>query len=87
MDINLNIEQILLDNIDLTYGERLRLQTAVETELSQLLTANGLPPHLQNGIAIPKVSANLDLPEKPNPTHLGQQIAQSVYQNMSGSQR
>jgi hypothetical protein len=87
MDINLQIEQILLEDIDLSYGERLRLQAAVEAELSRLLTTHELPPHLQAGIAIPRISANLDLPEKPNPAHLGKQVAQSIYQNINGNQR
>lgn len=85
MDINLQIEQILLEDFDLSYSERLHLQAVVEAELSQLLTANGLPSHLQNEIEIPRLSTNLDLPEHPNSTHMGKQIAQSIYQNMSGS--
>jgi hypothetical protein len=87
MDINLQIEQILLEDIDLSYGERLRLQVEVEAELSQLFTAHGLPSHLQNGGMIPRISANLDLPEKPTPAHMGKQIAQSIYHNIQSNQR
>jgi hypothetical protein len=82
MNINLQIEQILLEDIDLSYGERLRLQAEVEAELTQLITANGLPPQFQNGAAIPRISANLDLPEKLDPAHMGKQIAQSIYENI-----
>ena len=84
MNINLQIEQILLEDIDLSYGERLYLQAAVEAELSQLLTAKGLPPHLQNGGIVPSIPAHINIPENPNPTHMGQQIAQSIYQGING---
>lgn len=87
MNINLQIEQILLEDIDLSYGERLHLQAAVEAELSRLLTVNGLPPHLQNGGAIPRIPTHIDLPKNTNPTRMGQHIAQSVYQNISGQSR
>ena len=82
MNINLLIEQILLEDIDLSYGERLRLQSSVESELSQLLTANGLAARLQGG-TIPTLSVSIDSSARPNPILMGSQIAQSIYQSIS----
>lgn len=85
MNIDLQIEQLLLEDINLSYGERLRLQAEVETELSQLLTTKGLPPHLQNGGTIPKIPTQIDIPEKPNLAQMGQQIAQFIYQGIQSN--
>jgi hypothetical protein len=85
MVINLQIEQLLLEDIDLSYGERLRLQAMVAAELSQLLTAKGLPPHLQNGGTIHNLPAHINILENPNPTQMGRQIAQSIYQGINGN--
>ncbi len=83
MNINLQIEHLILEDINLSYGERLRLQAEVEAELSQLLTTHGLPPHLQNGGTIPELPAQINIPENQNPVQMGQQIAQSIYQDLS----
>jgi|LakMenEpi03Aug12_release.lakeMendotaPanAssembly.Ray.scaffolds.fasta_scaffold2101484_1 hypothetical protein len=84
MDINLEIDQILLENFDLSYSQRLQLQAAVEAELSQLLTPDGLPSYLQNRVEIPRISTRLELTENSNPVHMGKQIAQSIYHHISG---
>jgi hypothetical protein len=82
MNINLQIEQIVLDGIDLGPSQRADLQAEVAAELSRLVKANGLPPHLQEGGIIPTLSAKLNLTENLNPSQMGQQIAQSIYQGM-----
>lgn len=84
MNINLQIEQILLEDIDLSYRERLHLQATVEAELSQLLTARGLPPHLQNGGTIPSLPGPIHISDNSNPAQMGSQIAQSIYQGIHG---
>jgi hypothetical protein len=90
MNINLQIDRLVLNGINLTPSQQIRLQAAVEAELAYLFTINGLPPHLQNGGAIPNVLAEINLGDRMNPTQMGQHIAQSVYQTMlqpSSSQR
>lgn len=84
MNINLQIEQILLDDFNLSYQERLQLQTAVEAELSRLLTTNRLPSHLQTGGSIPSLSVPIHSSETSSSAQIAPQIAQSIYQGING---
>ncbi len=84
MNINLQIEQILLEDFNLSSWERLQLQANVESELSQLLTTNGLPAHLQNGGTIPTLPVAIHSSGTQNPAQMGAQIAQSIYQGING---
>lgn len=85
MNIDLQIEQIVLDGIDLGPSQRADLQGEVAAELSRLVAANGLPPHLQEGGIIPTLSTQVNLNEELNPNQMGQQIAQSIYQGMGNN--
>jgi hypothetical protein len=79
MNINIQIERLILEGVNFSPGQRRQLQAAVEAELSRLLAANGLPACLQNGGAIPKLPATLNVTQNPNPSQMGQEIAQSIY--------
>lgn len=80
MNINLHIERLILDGLPITHSQGPLLQAAVETELTRLLTENGLAANLQTGIAMPSVRANgIQLTSSNSPTQMGMQIAASVY--------
>ncbi len=79
MNLNLQIDRLILEDIDLSLRQRRQLQAAIETELSRLLSENGIPPHLQNGGTIPKLPINLSPSPAAQPTQMGQQIAQTIY--------
>ncbi|MFH7026535.1 MAG: hypothetical protein ACHBN1_14275 [Heteroscytonema crispum UTEX LB 1556] len=83
MNINLQIEKLILEGIELSPRQRRQLQAAVEVELSRLCTENGLPSSLQNGGTIPKLPANLNITNNSNPSQMGEQIAQSIYGEIS----
>ena len=80
MNINLHIEKLVLAGIQITPGQQPLFQAALEAELSQLLSANGLATELTRAGNLPKISApNLPANGENNPTQLGQQIARAVY--------
>jgi len=83
MNINLHIERLVLNGLEIAPEQRPVLQSAVETELSRLLTEGGLSPRLAQGIAVPRLSAqDIQTTDANNPTQLGHQIAQSVYRGI-----
>ena len=84
MKLNLNIDRLILDNIDLAPRQRYYLQLAIEAELSQLLSSQGIPAHLQAGGAIPNLSIGpLNPAQSSNPQRMGQHIAQQIYHSLS----
>lgn len=84
MNINLTIDNLILNGLDLPPHHRPHLQAALETELSRLLTADGLGASLQSGGAIPALSAgSIQVEAGHDPTALGQQIARAVYGGLS----
>ena len=82
MHLNLNIKRIILEGVDLPRSQRSRLQVAVSTELSRLLTENGLPTSLQKGGAIPSIPATVSATKGMSPEEMGKEIAQSIYRGM-----
>ena len=54
--INWQIDEIILEGVSLSRRQRIRLQEALEAELSSLVSINGLPYQIQQGRAIPKLS-------------------------------
>jgi hypothetical protein len=80
MNINLHIDRLILDGLDLDHAERPLLQTAVQTELSRLLTAGGLTNEITNAGAIPRVAGNaIEVQQQQGPQDTGRRIAASVY--------
>lgn len=80
MNINLRIERLILDGLPVTLAERGVLQAAIETELTQLLVTSGLNAAFLERMSIPSMpTSTMQWPANNNPTHLGQQIARSVY--------
>src|SRR6266481_5181691 len=76
--VRLNIERLVVDESLLSYGQADIMQTAIETELAQLLLKGGITPF--SDTAVPSLAAsNIQVAEQLRPTRLGQQIAQAVY--------
>ncbi len=83
MTIRVHIERLVLDGVNVGAGDAPRVQAAVEAELSRLVSAGGLAPALRastNLAVLPAGDVHLD--SAPNPSRLGTQIAQSVYQGI-----
>ena len=83
VNINLNIEQLILDGISAEPHQRPLLKASLETELGRLLARNGIASDLQSGGAFNAVRMDpIDVGEKNEPSHLGRQIARSVYRGI-----
>ncbi|MDJ0900750.1 MAG: hypothetical protein QNJ55_18255 [Xenococcus sp. MO_188.B8] len=78
-NINFQIDEIILEGVSLSRSQRNRLQEALEAELSNLVSVNGLPPQFQQGGTITKLPVIPNLTKEMNPTQMGQEIARSIY--------
>ncbi len=79
--VSLHIDRVVLDGIALGIAGRGVMQTALETELSDLLNTRGLSAQLLAGTAQPSLQAG-DIalaPGKQQPRELGQAIAQALH--------
>jgi hypothetical protein len=80
MKINLHIDRLVLDGISVDSHQRPMLKATLETELGSLLARNGMAPGLQSGGAFNSIRTDsINIGEKNEPSHLGQQIARSVH--------
>ncbi|BAY08527.1 hypothetical protein [Calothrix sp. NIES-2098] len=83
MDINIQIDRLILEDINISPSQRRHLQSTVESELSSLFTANGLPSHLHNGAAFPSLPlGKVEVTNTTDTTVMGQQIAQQIYSQL-----
>jgi hypothetical protein len=80
MNVNLHIDRLVLDGVQLAPNQRHFLQASIEAELTRLISQGGVAPAMNQGLAVPKISADhLQLSTGATPAQLGQQIAASVY--------
>lgn len=80
MNINFHIERLVLDGVSVKSHQRHILKTTLETELGRLLAQHRITSDLQSGGAFNTIRTDLiDVGEKNEPSHLGQQIARSVH--------
>jgi hypothetical protein len=78
------IDRIVLDSGNLSPSQRRRLQTDIETELTYLLTANGIPDRLKYGKTVSNLSVHVDdVPSDMHSAKLGQSIAHSIYSELN----
>jgi hypothetical protein len=85
MKINLHIERLILDGLPVRAAQGALIQSAIETELAQLLTEGGLSSELTAGGAIPRLPASsIQLTTDAAPARLGQQVAGVVYRGIGG---
>jgi hypothetical protein len=86
MNINLHIERLVLDGLPVERNQASSIQTAVEAELTRLLSENGLAADLQSGGMLSNIHANGIQLAGSNPVNMGTQIAQSVYGGIGNDQ-
>ncbi len=83
-NINIHIDRIVLDGLSIPYHQQPVLNAAVEMELVRLFTDNGLASGLRTSGAMSHIcAADIQLADNSDPTSLGQQIAQAVYEGIS----
>jgi hypothetical protein len=77
MTIRIHIDHLVLEGLPLGHHEGPLVQAAVEAELARLMGGGAPPP---SGGATARVMAPaISIAPNNSPTHLGQQIAQSVH--------
>jgi len=80
MNINFHIERLVLDGISVESHQRHILKATLETELGRLLAQHGIASGIQSGGTFNTIRTDsIDVGEKNEPSHLGQQIARSVH--------
>ena len=80
MNIELHIERLILDGLQVAAQDRAHLQAALETELTRLLTSDGLRPDVLSGGPLRSLSAGeIHVTSKTSAAQLGNQIAQAVH--------
>lgn len=80
MKILLHIERLGVHGLAITSAQRRRLEIAIRHELTQLIRDGELAHGLQNGAAVPSLSApHIKAAASHDPTALGRQIAQAIY--------
>jgi hypothetical protein len=83
VNINLYIERLILDGLPVGHNQGLLIKSAVETELSRLLSANGVNQDFHYGGAEPSIKADsIQMTNDSRPADLGHQIAQAVYEGI-----
>jgi hypothetical protein len=87
MNINLHIERLVLDGLPLERNQGPLVQTAIEAELTRLLTQNGIAPNLQAGCVMPMLNTNsIQLTTGSNAPEIGSQIAGSIYSGIGSKE-
>lgn len=70
---------------DFPYAQRYQIATALQEELTRLLAEGELPPGLTESQYIPQIQIGpLELNPGARSASIGRQIAQQVYQEISG---
>ncbi len=83
MSIQIQVEQLILEDLELSPSQRSHLQTMVETELIHLIETRGLPPDLQGTLFIPKLPGAVNVLGSTNAEQLGKEIAQLIYAKLN----
>jgi hypothetical protein len=82
MNINVHIERLVLDGLSLASGQSDSVQTAVETQLTRLLSDKGFA--CSSAYTVPHVSAApIQLPRDTKSSLLGHQIARAIYGSLT----
>lgn len=79
MSINLHIERLVLDGLDFNATGREQLSGAVQRELTQLLTNQGLPSNVNRLNKQRTIQGgSIELGYRKQPNTIGQQIGRSI---------
>lgn len=83
MNITLHIERLVLDGLSFSPVDRLRLQAAIETELTRLLSTRGIDAGFQTSALFPSLRAGeIQIAAGSSPDGIGQQIAGALYEGI-----
>ena len=83
MKINVHIERLVLEGIPVASNQEVRLREAVEQELRKRLADNGISSRLRTrGETSALRAGTIHLSSENDPTNLGAQIGQSVYEGI-----
>lgn len=83
MNIELHIERLILDGLPVAAADSTSVLTAVRTELTRLLTEDGLAPGLQRGGGIAGIrGADVHLSPTPAPDTVGREIGAAVHEGL-----
>lgn len=86
MNVQLHIERLILEDLPIARSQRALVQAAVESELTRLITVNGVTSEVMAGGAKPSTPMTvIQMAEGATPVQLGHQIAQAVYQGIGNS--
>lgn len=80
-DVSLHIERLVLDGLPFTAVSAARLEREVQTELTRLLTEDGLTS-TNAGATRSLAAPGFQFTEQRSPVDLGQKIARSVYDSL-----
>lgn len=81
MNITVHIEHLVLDGLPVAATDSTAVQAAVQTELTRLLTENGLPPH-QGGALATVRGADVHLPPDTAPGTIGREIGAAIHEGL-----
>ncbi len=85
-NIELHINELVLHGF--SPHDRYRIGAAVERQLTQMLTEQGMPATLSQGGEMPYIDGGtFNVAPNAHADTIGTQVAQSVYKNISVSQR
>ena len=79
-NIILTIDTLVLEGVPPHQGNR--VAEALTTELTRLLTEQGLPPRYQQGQTVPQVTAPFQPRPGLSPEQMGTQLAQAIYRGL-----
>jgi hypothetical protein len=80
VNVKLHIERLVIDEAAFAPGAGRKLQAAVETELTRLLTLEGLSRAFHSGGATPDLRVeSIRATARGNPTRFGIEIARAVH--------
>ncbi|MCF6260634.1 MAG: hypothetical protein L3J98_10835 [Gammaproteobacteria bacterium] len=83
MNINLHIERLILDGIPVNKENKPKINAAVKSELSHLLSNSKTSTGLPSNRSIHSIhGGNISVKPNQNPTILGHKIASAIYQGV-----
>lgn len=80
-DVTLQIDRLVVDGVALNSRQATQLHRSVERELAAMLQRDGF--HTSSGAMYSATAPSIQLTRNVQPTELGRQIAQSVYQSLT----
>lgn len=83
MNLTVHIAHLVLDGLPVTAADGATVQTAVQAELTRLLTENGLAPALRQGGAHTTIrTTGVHLPTGTTPTATGREIGAAIHDGL-----